>query len=192
MLIPPQPYSADWTTRFETYKTALRTAYPSADMRIFHIGSTAVQGLSAKPIIDMQLGVTSLDAFDPAPLSAAGFEFDPAITSDDVPKDDVPANWRKCYARRHEDGVRVAHLHIRQVYKPNFRFALLFRDFLRATPDVADHYGAFKIRAAAVSASTSDPGGSGTYLDLKDPFVAVLGMLAQDWAERSGWAVPVQ
>ena len=85
MLLAPVPHDPEWPATFEGYRSALRSAYGDATLMVHHIGSTAVPGLWAKPIIDMQLGVHDLDAFDPAPLRAAGFDFVPGIDRDDVP-----------------------------------------------------------------------------------------------------------
>lgn len=190
MLRAPVSYDPDWPLLFGELQSELRLA--TGLDAVFHIGSTAVPGLIAKPIIDMQLGVTSLGAFDPGTLDAAGFDFAPEIDRDDAPSGypQAPEYWRKQYARRYVDGIRVAHLHIRQFDLPNFRLALLVRDFLRADLTVAEQYGKFKKRAAAVSKHASEPGGSGAYLDLKDPFVALLIKLAETWAEQTQWTLP--
>jgi len=190
MLRAPIPYDPRWPALFEELRGGLRQA--TGLEAIYHIGSTAVPGLTAKPIIDIQLGVASLGSFDPGTLGAAGFDFAPEVHQDDIPSGypKAPEDWRKLYARRHVDGVRIAHLHIRQTDRPNFRLALLVRDFLRADAAVAQQYGMFKLRVAEVSKRASDPGGTGSYLDLKDPFVALLIMMAEAWGERTEWAVP--
>lgn len=191
MLLAPTTYDPNWPFLFAELQNELRLA--TGLDSVFHIGSTAVPGLIAKPIIDMQLGVESLDAFNPQTLSATGFTFAPEINRDDAPAGYPQAteNWRKLYARCHVDGVRVAHLHIRQIDQPNFRLALLMRDFLRADQTAAAHYGTFKQRLSEVSKHASELGGTGRYLDLKDPFVSLLIMLSETWATRTGWTLPL-
>lgn len=190
MLRMPTTYEPGWPVLFDRLRAELHRS--TGLESIFHIGSTAVPGLAAKPIIDIQLGVVSLDLFDPSVLKASGFEFAPEIDRDDVPAGYIPnpENWRKLYARLHVDGVRIAHLHIRQNDLPNFRLALLVRDFLRAEEVVAAQYATFKTRVAEASRVGSQPGGSGAYLDLKDPFVALLIMLAEAWATETQWTPP--
>ena len=61
----------------------LRFLEDASNLRIDHIGSTAVEGLWAKPIIDMQIGVRDLDAFDLTALSQAGSQPAPEITGDE-------------------------------------------------------------------------------------------------------------
>ena len=190
MLRMPTTYDPAWPVLFDRLRTELQRS--TGLKSIFHIGSTAVPGLAAKPIIDIQLGVASLDLFDSRVLKTAGFEFAPEIDRDDVPPGYAlnPGNWQKLYARLHVDGVRIAHLHIRQNDLPNFRLALLVRDFLRAEKAAAALYATFKMRAAEASKDGSQPGGSGVYLNLKDPFVALLIMLAERWATQTRWTVP--
>ena len=192
MLRLPVPYDPDWQTRFQHYRELLAEA--TGLSTVHHIGSTAVPDLPAKPIIDIQLGVPSLDCFDTGLLEPAGFEFAPEITHDDAPFGTPSSQheWRKLYARRHENGQRAAHLHIRQTDLPNFRLSLLFRDFLRSDAQAASNYGAFKCTAARVCAESSEAGGSGTYLDLKDPVVRLLMAMAENWAHETRWEIPSQ
>ena len=96
-----------------------------------HIGSTAVPNLSAKPIINIQVGVPDLSAFDPAPLGHAGIEFVANITCDDPPTwhTSPDTGWSKAYSCLIQNGTRKAQMHIRQISAPNQRFALLFREY---------------------------------------------------------------
>jgi GrpB-like predicted nucleotidyltransferase (UPF0157 family) len=57
-------YDADWPARFSNLATAMREALGDVAVRIDHIGSTSVPGLAAKPIIDMQVSVRSLEPGD--------------------------------------------------------------------------------------------------------------------------------
>ena len=189
MLIEPVPYDPEWPALFERRRDRLRAVFAGTGVEISHIGSTAVPGLRAKPIIDIQIGAPDLARLDPSRLSEAGFDFAPEIDADDAPPgaDDAPHLWRKLYARQTENGVRAAHLHIREIGRPNHRFALLFRDFLRADAMAAAQYGAFKASASTIAAAASDPGGSGAYLDLKDSVVLLIARLAEAWAAETGW-----
>lgn len=190
MLLAPVPYAAEWPALFDQMRQEIELG--TGLTSIFHIGSTAVTGLWAKPIIDIQLGVPALDRFDPTCLDRCGFTFAPEITRDDAPDGmpPDPALWRKLYARRHVQGRRVAHLHIRQIDLPNFRLALLVRDFLRHNTLAAGHYAAFKRQAAQLTGPSSDAGGTGPYLDLKDPMVGLLILMSETWAQQVNWVVP--
>ncbi|WP_411143788.1 GrpB family protein [Streptomyces sp. x-80] len=129
---------------------------PSA-LRVEHIGSTAVPGLDAKPVFDLQVGVAVFDiqvgvadlpeaarTFE-APLSGAGFTRSP-YEHDHVPagRTDDPERWTKrLWLRRGGPGPDV-NLHVRRVGSPNERLALLFRDWFRAHPEAVPAYARFK------------------------------------------------
>jgi GrpB-like predicted nucleotidyltransferase (UPF0157 family) len=78
---------------------------------------------------------------------------------------------------------RRVNLHIRVEGRANQRYALLFRDYLRAHPDTAAAYGAFKQRAATLPIETV-----GEYADLKDPVCDLIYLPAEEWATRTGWS----
>lgn len=189
MLLDPVPYDTDWPQKFAALRDRLLSLPAMSTARIEHIGSTAVEGLWAKPIIDIQVGVVSLEPFPLEELAKVGFEPVPEIDRDDpFPNDEAGfVGWRKKYARLTEGGRRLAHVHIRQVGDHNHRFAILFRDFLRANRHARDFYSEFKKTAADVGRDMSEQGGSGAYLDLKDPFVKVLALNAEGWANETGW-----
>ncbi len=191
MLLIPKEHDPSWMALFQELRANLSAATGVEERSIEHIGSTAVKGLWAKPIIDIQMGVRDLAAFDLSSVSKAGFSPAIEITKDDPFRDGqgTEFNWEKKYARRDEDGLRMAHLHIRQTGNANHRFALLFRDYLRSDPETCGLYSEFKITAATLAGTYSEQGGTGDYLDLKDPFVKLIACRAEDWATRVGWHV---
>jgi GrpB-like predicted nucleotidyltransferase (UPF0157 family) len=77
---------------------------------------------------------------------------------------------------------RRVNLHVRVAGRANQRYALLFRDYLRAHPDTAAAYGEFKKRAASLPLESV-----GEYADLKDPVCDLIYLPAEEWAERTGW-----
>ncbi|MEM7189101.1 MAG: GrpB family protein [Pseudomonadota bacterium] len=192
MLLVPEEYDPAWATRFDELQAALKDATGIEAEHIQHIGSTAVEGLWAKPIIDIQIGVVDLAAFDLSTVAGAGFSPVTEITRDDPFRDGTGSetDWQKKYARCELDGKRIAHLHIRQIGNANHRFALLFRDFLRSDPETCRLYSEFKISVARLTAGESDQGGTVSYLDLKDPFVSLIACRAEDWATTTGWIAP--
>lgn len=189
MLLTPIDHDPAWKNRFETLRMRLGEATGIRLSQIEHIGSTAVEGLTAKPIIDMQIGVTDLASFPLESVLAAGFDPAPEITEDKPFRDasGIGVNWRKKYARFDQGGRRIAHLHIRQIGAANYRFALLFRDYLQHDPEACHLYSEFKRAAARITQRSSSQGGTGDYLDLKDPFMQLIACRAEDWATVSGW-----
>ena len=78
-------------------------------------------------------------------------------------------------------------MHVREVGKRNQRYALLFRDYLRSNKRARDAYGSFKMQLAEVVGHLSRPGGTGPYLDLKDPMLNLIADAAERWAASTGW-----
>ena len=144
------PYDARWPERFRQEEQHLRAVLPRELVGcIEHYGSTAVPGLAAKPIVDMLIEVTDLEATRArvAPiLEAEGYDYFWRPTfGDDVPP------WYAWFIKRDQPGgARTHHLHMitkAAEFAEHWR-ALLFRDYLRAHPDVARDYGAMKVRLA--------------------------------------------
>src|SRR5262249_23204108 len=88
--------------------------------------------------------------------------------------------WHKVFASAPPE-ERRAHIHVRVVGGPNERFALLFRDFLRAHPDARDAWAIFKRELARISESVDD------YVEVKDPATDVVIVVAEKWAADTGW-----
>ncbi len=133
-LIVIAPYNPQWALEFQRLGTLLRSALGDLALRIDHIGSTAVPGLSAKDVIDMQITVATLDTRTlVAAISTLGYRFWDDITGDHLPpgRTDAPSEWSKLYFSA-PAGQRRTNLHVRQAGRANQRYALLFRDYLRA------------------------------------------------------------
>ena len=176
-----------WAAQADRLRHRVDLAAGDLGLGAVHIGSTAVPGLPAKDVIDLQLGVRSLqDADDLAErLAEAGF---PRVEGParwvDAPKPEAATGeWPK---RLHgsADPSRVVHLHVREAGGPGWTFALLFRDWLRADPAARDEYAAEKVRLAARHALTSD------YAAAKGPWFDVAWERAHEWAARTGWRPP--
>jgi len=177
------PYQEEWAAEFTRAEAELRNALGEIAVRIDHIGSTSVPGLSAKDIIDVQVTVQSLD--DPRirqRLVENGFVFRDENTRDVfVGMEDGSEELRKKFARERE-GARRTHIHIREQGRFNQRYALLFRDYLRAKPVVAKAYETIKIRLAEIFPDSIDG-----YLYIKDPLMDLIFEAARGWAEETGW-----
>ncbi|MHA7294063.1 dephospho-CoA kinase [Arthrobacter sp. HLT1-21] len=182
-LLPPQ---AGWQVQAERIIGKLLRA----DRRVLavdHIGSTAVSGLPAKDVIDLQVTVADIDDADviAGPLLAAGFPLVEGIERDE-PKPDVPdrAQWVKRLHANADPG-RAVNLHVRVDGSPGWRYALSFRDWLRADPAAAALYLAEKERCATLHAA--DQTSSGYAACKEDWFTAVADPLLQRWVADTGW-----
>jgi len=191
MLLEVVPYRSEWQEQFLDLGRRIRSAMQSHALRIDHIGSTAVHGLSAKPIIDVQLTVASLagqvtltEQLAPLDLVSRG------ETREDRPLPwDVadPREWRKLYYRTKDGVYPRVHLHVRASGRRNQRYPILFRDYLRANSRARDAYGLFKQNLAHLVGHLSNPGGTGPYLDMKDPILDLIAESAERWAEITSW-----
>ena len=138
------PYDPRWPELFVRERLHLLSCLPSDLIeRIEHFGSTAVPGLSAKPIVDILVGVTSLDETrrSIAPiLEAQGYDyFWRSSWGDDAPP------FYAWFIKRDEAGNRTHHIHMVESWFEHWD-RLLFRDYLIEHPDVAREYGELKIR----------------------------------------------
>lgn len=174
-----------WPAQFQTVAGPLRAALGALALRIDHIGSTAVPGLAAKDIVDVQVTVAELDRDELVPrLQALGWQWLEHISDDHLPpgRDDEPAEWAKLIFRE-PPGTRRVNLHVRAAGRANQRYALLFRDFLRADPGCAGAYGQIKVALARLHPDDAD-----AYYDVKDPVCDVIMAAAERWARETGYA----
>ena len=136
-------YRSDWSVDFTAIAAELRETLGAAALQIDHIGSTAVPELAAKDIIDVQVTVRSLDGGISEVLLAAGFSTHTHLIRQDHVPPGFEANelgWSKLFFMQ-KPGARRSNIHVRQLGKPNQRYPLLVRDFLRAEPRFAAAYG---------------------------------------------------
>ncbi|GLW18145.1 hypothetical protein Stsp01_48880 [Streptomyces sp. NBRC 13847] len=174
-----------WQARGLALVAELRSVLAPLALHVEHIGSTAVPGMAAKPVLDLQVSVGDLQeaahAFD-QPLADRGFQRS-VHQHDHVPAgcDDAPERWTKrLWSRRGHSGEDV-NLHVRLLGAPNERLALLFRDWFRAHPEAVPAYSRFK----STLADTVDE--VGVYSDVKDPVVDLVRTVAEPWADETGW-----
>jgi GrpB-like predicted nucleotidyltransferase (UPF0157 family) len=179
-------YKPEWPRRAAALITALGAALGPLALRIEHIGSTSIPGMSAKDLIDLQVSTPDLEAAELAfdtPLSELGFVKLPYL-KDHVPagRSDDPAIWSKRFWKNAQNfaGGDV-NLHVRVAGSPNERFALLFRDWFLAHQDAVPAYSGFKSSLAAVAGDIE------TYTETKDWVVDVVVAAAEPWAAATGW-----
>jgi GrpB-like predicted nucleotidyltransferase (UPF0157 family) len=177
---------SSWPDEFRRIAEELRACLDGLALRIDHIGSTSVAGLSAKDVIDVQVTVAALDLDRLAPA----FERAGCLHRADQPGFDhrppgaqgPSEDWAKLYFEP-RPGKRAAHMHVRVQGRPNQRYALLFRDYLREHPAAADAYAELKRRLAALEIDR------GVYADVKDPACDLIMAAAEEWSALSGWRV---
>lgn len=186
------PYDPRWPE--VALRLVDRLHHVVGDHRIDHIGSTAVPGLWAKDVIDLQLTVRDLDqagALGPR-LAAAGFPLVAGLTQD-TPRaagwsgrpaaDFRSARWLKA-VHVNADPDRSVNLHLRVRDWPNWAWSLRFRDWLRSDMDAGADYLAVKQAAEHAHRGDSDAAG---YTDAKDEFLTRSEARIRAWADSVGW-----
>jgi dephospho-CoA kinase len=185
------PYDPSWPDQARRIAARLNTACGHRAVRIDHIGSTAVPGMDAKDVIDVQVTVASLDAADELSEALTGVGYVRMPVTADVGKPDARSTvaefdhtdreslWHKrlhCSA----DPGRPTNVHLRVDGWPDQQFALLFVDWLAANADAREQYLAVK-RQAEQAADIA------AYAAAKEPWFLDAYRHAWDWADASGW-----
>ncbi len=135
-------YDASWPQAFAAARLGAEAALGPLAYAIEHIGSTAVAGLSAKPVIDLLAGLVTFDSSRaPLPsLLAAGWQFPTDLNE--------TLDGRRFYMRTGASGVRTHHLHLVAYDGPLWLGYLQFRDALRSSPALAREYETLKLALA--------------------------------------------
>jgi GrpB-like predicted nucleotidyltransferase (UPF0157 family)/predicted kinase len=123
------PYDPTWPSQYETERRQIATVLGDLALQIHHIGSTAIPGLEAKPVIDIMVVVRHLDEATAciAPLQTLGYTFV-----------DYAQNTDRRFFRKGQP--RTHHLHIVAAGSQTLADHLEFRDALRAGPDRQQQY----------------------------------------------------
>jgi GrpB-like predicted nucleotidyltransferase (UPF0157 family) len=166
-------YDPSWPTRFETARAELLAVLNPAPILIEHMGSTAVPGLMAKPVIDIIVQVADMQPIhDSIPtLASLGYEFRPAIS---MPE--------RLFLRRYgAEGTRAFHLHV-HTDASDVKRHLIFRDLLRADDRLRRDYLALKTSLA--DQFRSEPH---AYANAKNHFVDAAVLAAGGPARAAFW-----
>lgn len=165
------PYDPSWPQRFEEFASSIRTA-GADDWIIEHIGSTAIPGMSAKPIIDLAVRVETGEQFEAhrSALETAGWRLGSGIRTHPV-------------MSAESTGERVAIAHFFRAAEWDLVPQRLLRDWLCAHPDDAERYGRVKhdaARAAEERNSSYNAGKSAVIQEIVDRARAARGLGAVD------------
>jgi GrpB-like predicted nucleotidyltransferase (UPF0157 family) len=153
-------YNPAWPTMFEQERGVIREALGKLVVEIEHIGSTAIPGLPAKPIIDLLVGIRSLGegrSCAVKPLVQLGYVYIPEYES-----------WLpdELFFRKGVPGPWTHHVHVMEPCNPRWDDHLRFRDYLRTHPATAGAYSYLKKTLARQFGQDI-----GAYRDAKDEFV---------------------
>lgn len=130
-------YDPRWPALFEQERARLEAGLGALCLAVEHVGSTAVPGLAAKPVIDIALGIPSLDRTEELveKMVAMGYGYVPQFES---------AMPTRRYFHRPSYAAHTHHVHAWSLDELRTRPELAFRDYLRAHADTAAEYAALK------------------------------------------------
>jgi GrpB-like predicted nucleotidyltransferase (UPF0157 family) len=162
------PYCTEWPKFFLLVRDELLAVFISVPIIIEHIGSTAVPGLAAKPVVDVLLGADSLEVIEARinVLSKSGYSY--------VSKYERELPTRRYFVKSSDAAPRV-HLHAVQLGSRLWQEHLFFRNALREDFMLRDRYQSLKLRLAKEYADDKQ-----AYTASKHPFIqSVLAGLKQ-------------
>jgi len=165
------PYKAEWRDDFLHIGLNLRAALGNIALRIDHIGSTSIVGLDAKPVIDIQVSVKSLEPMNYKPLiESIGY----------IHKVENPDKTKRYF--RESKSMRRTHIHVRELGSWSEQFALLFRDYLREHPNDCKKYAEVKYKLMELYSKERE-----RYVEEKSPIIWEIIKKASQWSQYTGW-----
>jgi GrpB-like predicted nucleotidyltransferase (UPF0157 family) len=163
-------YNPDWPKQFQLEAERLKNLFGDELLAVHHIGSTAVPGLQAKPVLDLLPVVRDIrrvDTFNQA-MRTMGYQ----------PKGEYGIPGRRFFIKG--GNRRTHHVHVFQHGDPEIHRHLVFRDYLRAHPHEAERYGKLKAELAL-----KHPWDIEAYMAGKAGLVRELERAALEWAREN-------
>ena len=164
------PHDPEWSLHANQEISRLQGGLSFQIIGIYHIGSTSIPGIKAKPILDFVMEVENLDDVlnAIAEFEALGY----------INKGELGIPGRQFFSKD-TDGERSHHLHVFQKGHPDIERHTIFRDFLRANPDSAREYEKLKEKLAK-----RFPKQSSSYTAGKSDFILSMDEVARYWLEH--------
>ena len=134
------PYDEAWKNAFEEIKTEIEAEIGDLIIGIEHVGSTSVEGMFAKPCIDMDVIIKDYSVFGEIvrKLGAIGY----------IHEGDLGIKEREAFKYADKPHLMTHHLYVCPMYSEELRRHITFRDFLRRTPEAVRKYSLIKKKAA--------------------------------------------
>ena len=152
------PYDEQWEQAFEHIKDEIQEALGSRVLRIEHVGSTSVRGLSAKPIIDIDIVIKDYSVFDAvaAALEKIGYHHEGDLG--------IPA--REAFKYTGKEHLQKHHLYVCPQDSAELKRHVAFRNYLRSNPEAVRTYSRIKEEGAELY-----PNDIEKYIQHKSPFI---------------------
>jgi dephospho-CoA kinase len=167
-------HTEEWSKKFNVLKQDLLSFERDVFINIEHIGSTAIPGVKAKDIVDIQCAIQSFGDIQRVRevLEPLGFNWIKEIKQDHVPFhefDYFSPDWEKRFFKGNYKGQDF-NIHIRLEDSLNWKFALAFRDFLSSNENARSSFMQFKERLAKAKVSDKE------YCIIKDSVIDLLSL----------------
>ena len=162
-------YDPNWISKFNSIKELLLKVFGDKALKIEHVGSTSVQGMKAKPLIDVLVIVEKLELFEKEKelMIEAGYEWHY-----------YPDPEGLVFSKFGPDGEKLEDIQICEESSPWVRQFIVVRDYLRAHPEKAKEYSELKQKNIELH-----PNDYSAYRDAKAPFLEQLKQEAYLWEE---------
>ena len=155
------PYDAAWQSAFEKIKSEIEEAIGNLILGIEHVGSTSVEGMSAKPCIDMDVIIKDYSVFNEVirKLETIGY----------IHEGDLGIKDREAFKYSGKDHLQMHHLYVCPKYSEELHRHITFRDFLQSNPEAVKKYSLRKEKAAELFPNDIDG-----YIEYKSPCIEEL------------------
>ena len=153
-----QPYNKEWKSDFEAIRSELDFALRDLAVRIEHVGSTSVEGLSAKPVIDIDVVIRDRSVLPEVVISLqkTGYNHEGNLG--------IPG--REAFKYEGKEHLRKHHLYVCAQDSGELRRHIAFRDYLRSHPEAVAEYSRVKEEGARLYPWDIDK-----YIEHKSPFI---------------------
>ena len=155
------PYRAEWKDDFETIRQVLLPKIGDISLTIEHVGSTSVEGLSAKPIIDIDIVIKDYDVFPAIVERLAELGY--------LHEGDLGIPQREAFDYRGEMSLPRHHLYVCPSFSAELHRHIAFREYLRSHPDAVREYSRVKEEGARLYPESIDD-----YIRHKSPFIEAI------------------
>ena len=153
-----EPFDEHWRLDFLKIQNELTDALGQLAISIEHVGSTSVQGLSAKPIIDIDVVIKDYNALKDtiSALEKIGYQYE----------GDLGIPGREAFRYDGKDHLKKHHLYVCPADSPELKRHIAFRNYLRTHPDAVRKYSLIKEEGAK-----KYPDDIERYIEYKSPFI---------------------
>lgn len=164
-------YDSNWVFKFKTIKDLLLKVFEDKALKIEHVGSTAIPGMKAKPLIDILIVVKKLEPFEKEKelMIKAGYKWRYYSKPDEG----------LLFSKFNSDGEKFENIHICEENSPWVHKFILVRDYLRTHPEKAMGYSKLKQKNIELY-----PDNYPAYRDAKAPFLQRLKEEAEKWEKN--------